>query len=67
MSAQDLTLLSGVVLLLVFVLVGWYQWRAKEPRGGFVRDDDSGLGSRESQEERKTSEENRTRGRGARQ
>jgi hypothetical protein len=32
MSAQALTLLSGVVLLLVFVLVGWYQRQRKEPR-----------------------------------
>lgn len=32
MTAQALTLLSGIVLLLVFVLVGWNQRRRKEPR-----------------------------------
>lgn len=42
MSAQDLTLLSGVVLLLVFVLVGWYQRRGKEPR----KPDEPGRGGR---------------------
>jgi hypothetical protein len=32
MSAQALTLLSGVVLLLVFALVGWFQRKGSEPR-----------------------------------
>ena len=32
MTAQALTLVSGVVLLLVFVLVGWYQRQREEPR-----------------------------------
>lgn len=27
MTAKLLTLLSGVALLLVFALVGWYRWR----------------------------------------
>lgn len=30
MSAQLLTLISGVVLLLVFALVAWYQRRRRE-------------------------------------
>jgi len=32
MTEQALTLISGVVLLLVFVLVGWYQRRRSESR-----------------------------------